>query len=806
MIANPQLHPVVRLVGSKAEVLKRLQGISTLFVVPPLELFTAAEWGSDRTAILKNLSEAFPNGRVAVRSSARIEDGGTASFAGAFTSVLAVDPQDVNGLTDAVEAVLASYGGDPQDQVFVQCMVEDIAVSGVIMTHNIDDGSPYYVLNYDDVSGQTDTVTGGTGIHKTVYVHRAFCRERARSLRINHMLEIAEELERLCGNVPMDIEFCLTKSGQAHVLQVRRIANAGRWHPDIGNIVTKRLPFVERHVREASGPRFGIAGNATVLANMPDWNPAEMLGETPRPLATSLYHEIITKDIWRLARERMGYRPMPAEPLMMVLEGRPYIDVRNSFNSFLPPGLDSDTENTLIDAWLDRLREHPEFHDKVEFDVAFTIYDFDFEPRFEERYPGLLSRNEFTQYTNLLRSLTQDWIRLDTDGTLSWSKRQIATLQSRQQAYDRNPSDDPTYLVSRIRTLLEDCRNFGTLPFSILARDGFIAETLLRSAAVRNAVSASRLLEFRRSIHTIAHDLLHDVTALMAGDMEFEVFMDRFGHLRPGTYDIRSMRYANRPELFLSNGGARGPAETTHPDFALTAEEKRNLDALMNEAGFAPLDANDLLAFATQAIQGREFAKFVFTRNLSDAIEDIAAWGSLLGLGRDELSYLTYDDITGAHREPPAGDLSKFVADILDRRRIDRSLSLPVRLSYIIRDVDDVYIQPIHRSAPNFITHEAVSGTIHLLDSISTFEEDIKGRIICIESADPGFDWIFSREIKGLITKFGGANSHMAIRASEYGLPAAIGCGGTLFDQAVAAGYVELNCADHVLRPLVHVR
>ena len=58
----------------------------------------------------------------------------------------------------------------------------------------------------------------------------------------------------------------------------------------------------------------------------------------------------------------------------------------------------------------------------------------------------------------------------------------------------------------------------------------------------------------------------------------------------------------------------------------------------------------------------------------------------------------------------------------------------------------------------------------------------INGKIILIENADPGCDFIFNYEILGLITKYGGANSHMAIRCAEFNLPAAIGCGEQIFD------------------------
>ena len=45
-----------------------------------------------------------------------------------------------------------------------------------------------------------------------------------------------------------------------------------------------------------------------------------------------------------------------------------------------------------------------------------------------------------------------------------------------------------------------------------------------------------------------------------------------------------------------------------------------------------------------------------------------------------------------------------------------------------------------------------------------------------------GYDFIFNRNIKGLITKYGGANSHMAIRCLELKIPAIIGLGPKNFD------------------------
>jgi phosphoenolpyruvate-protein kinase (PTS system EI component) len=77
---------------------------------------------------------------------------------------------------------------------------------------------------------------------------------------------------------------------------------------------------------------------------------------------------------------------------------------------------------------------------------------------------------------------------------------------------------------------------------------------------------------------------------------------------------------------------------------------------------------------------------------------------------------------------------------------------------------------------------------------------DLKSKIVVTPNADPGFDWIFARGIAGLLTMYGGANSHMAIRAAEFALPSAIGVGEMQYEQVSKAHVVELDCASRVIR------
>jgi hypothetical protein len=512
----------------------------------------------------------------------------------------------------------------------------------------------------------------------------------------------------------------------------------------------------------------------------------------------SLYRYLVTDSVWREARALMGYREVPNETLMALLAGSPYIDVRNSFNSFLPAGLDPDVEHRLIDAWLDRLCDHPELHDKVEFEVAHTVLDFTFDQHFQERYRGVLTPEETRQYKTRLRALTQANVSLDRQSSLWEALGRVRKLEQIQSEQPRLPLGSESLLWHVVR-LLEECRSLGTLPFSIIARHAFMAEALLRSAVARGALTAERLNEFKRSLITVAGQLTVDIERVITGDLPEPEFFARYGHLRPGTYDIVSLRYDQRSDLFSHARLIKGHEKP--PEFHLTDEERRNIATLLRESGLDHITPDGLFEYAEVAIVNREDSKFVFTRHLSDALELLARWGTEMGLDRDDTSYLTLNELVDTLNDPFLGDWSGHLREAAARRRRAAELNRYIRLGSLIRDPSDVYVVPYHTSVPNFVTFQRVEGPAIQLDGRSMGTIDLAGKVVCIENADPGFDWIFTRPIAGLISKYGGANSHMTIRCAELGVPAAIGVGEQTFERVVKAGKVELNCADRIVRP-----
>lgn len=779
--------------GTKAETLAQLHALG--YNVPDVYFFTVNDWIQGEKQIVENILAKFENNLLAIRSSTNAEDSDDSSLAGAFESFLNVQP-NLGDVTEAINKVIAAYDDDMANHILVQPMVENVKMSGVIMTKVLDDGSPYHVVNFDDSTGLTDTVTSGSTINKTVYIYNGVQKSDFDSPFLLKALDLIQQLEATFPGIPLDIEFAIDKDLSVHLLQVRKITTSKKWKNQVNEQVSFRMHYLKDFVAKIMMPRPQLFGQKTLLGFMPDWNPAEMIGVVPRPLSMSLYRELITKSTWRVAREKMGYRKMPNTELMISLFGRPYIDVRNSANSFLPEGLDPKICEKLVNAYIQRLDEIPYLHDKIEFEVILTAYDFDFEKHFNERYAGVLTNEEFQTFVRLQKELTIQ--ALSPNSTLNAAFADIEKLTQLQNE-SIEPNENSFSIADKITTLISECKKFGTIPFSILARHGFIAEGFLKSAVNNKVLSEERVKEFRRSVVTVAGEMSNDFSKVLKGTMKKSEYLAIYGHLRPSSYDILSPNYSNRLDLFEG-----GMPENQHEvvQFNLSEDESSALNRLLDEHGLVGIDAEALLNYSKKAIQGREYAKFVFTKHLSQILEYTAKWGEQKGLSREELSFLSINDIVNFLYMPLTDNPTSFYTERIKKGRNNFDVASSFKLSYLIRSVRDVHIVPMQRSLPNFIGNQRVEREVVELTPYLKDIPDLDNKIICIEGADPGYDWIFTRNIAGLVTKYGGANSHMAIRSAEYNIPAAIGCGEQPYERILKHSKCLLDCQGKRLEPI----
>jgi phosphohistidine swiveling domain-containing protein len=134
--------------------------------------------------------------------------------------------------------------------------------------------------------------------------------------------------------------------------------------------------------------------------------------------------------------------------------------------------------------------------------------------------------------------------------------------------------------------------------------------------------------------------------------------------------------------------------------------------------------------------------------------------------------------------------------------RAARELTEAIPLPPLLTAEADLDLFVLTADTPNFVGTRPVIAPVVVFDADSRPGADVRGRIVLIPRADPGFDWLFGHGLAGLVTLYGGANSHMAIRAAEFGLPAAIGVGEQRYRALTSAMEIELDPRGHILRGL----
>ena len=382
-----------------------------------------------------------------------------------------------------------------------------------------------------------------------------------------------------------------------------------------------------------------------------------------------------------------------------------------------------------------------------------------------------------------LRCLTNRIIHGET-GLWRQDRAKIDILTKRLETI-RNAKIDK---ISSIYWLIEDCKRYGTLPFAGLARAGFIAVQLLRSLVTTGVLDESEYAAFLANLDTVGSRISRDFASLSRAE-----FLERYGHLRPGTYDILSPRYDEAPDLYFDWAAPRAPAPAA-PRFALSVTQLRQIERLLREHRLEH-DVLGLIDFIKAAIEGREFAKFVFTRSLSEALVHIRQLGEEHGIGLEDCAFLDFTIIRDLYRG--SGAVASRLRDNIEENKRRYALTQSLILPPLITAPEEVYGFHLPPTQPNYITQKSITTSIaHISDPPESFA----GKILFIPSADPGFDWVFTRGISGFVTQFGGVNSHMAIRAGELDIPAVIGAGQALFERWSAAKKIHLDCSGKLVQ------
>ena len=771
---------------SKANVLKSIKNLIKKSEIEDIYVFKVSDWKTDKKKILTEIQKLFSS-KIIIRSSAIGEDSLEKSEAGKYLSILNINSNSKISVTNGIENVIKSYMKNSNflnNQILIQTQTKNVLVSGVIFTKTLENGSPYYVINFEDGSS-TDSVTKGI-VSNTIKIYNKINKIQI-PRKWKQLILAIQEIEKITNCEELDIEFAITKKG-IKIFQVRPLTT------------TKNIPklngktAINSEIKKNQDKFLKIKGKKSkinkkiIFSNMVDWNPAEIIGNKPKVFDYSLYDSLIMKKTWSQGRKLLGYDIPKNSSLMTEFSGRPYVNVKTSFSSFFPSKMSKKIQRKLMNYYMTKLESNPHLHDKVEFDILFTCYDFSFKERSKELKNFGFTNNEIKYIKKILLEFTNEIIKKTPD-ILSETESSIIKL-NKKRLDSKLKTKNYSNKLKNAELLLNYCKKYGAIQFSAVARLAFISAILLKGLNDMHYIKKEKIDKFLNSISSPLSEFQTDLFNLKNKKTTNSIFLKKYGHLRPGTYDITVSRYDHIPK-FLNNLMLM---EIKKPTKSNESINYLQIEKIIKKNGLN-FEQLEFFEFVKKTISLREKIKFEFTKSLSDLIELIADAGKVLGFSRDELSYLTIDDIF-KYKIMKKNELKKLWKDKIKRNQQNQKIIEHIQLPPIIFSKNDFEIIEHYIAKPNYITNKKITSNSLFIDNLKNFSK-IESKIVIIENADPGFDWIFSNKPSGLITKFGGIASHMAIRCAELGLPAAIGCGEILFDKLKISSKITLDCRNN---------
>ena len=467
--------------------------------IPYLFFFRVKDYKKNKKKYASIINKKFKS-KIAIRSSSHSEDNLKKSFAGYFESFLNINPNNHLEIISAIDKVVLSLkrNSSNKDEILIQEMVKKPKISGVAMSADKDSGAPYYSINYSK-SKDTSAVTAGKKGSKT-FIYYKFSPQKVNILFLKKIILLLKELE-LKFNYPfIDIEFIIDEKGKINLVQVRPLVV--KENKIIPESISKSLSKLVKKIKKLQNKHHDLLGRTTAFGVMPDWNPAEIIGYKPKPLAMSLYQELITDHVWSQQRKNYGFRDVGSNHLMANFFGTPYIDIRVDFNSWVPNSLNKKLSNKLVDFYIQKFKKNKNFHDKVEFEILFTCYTPSTEKRIYSELNHHFTKKEIQQ---IIKSLKL--INIFSFDKFKDDIKKIEILKKKQEEITKSKM----YFIDKIYWLIEDCKRYGTLPFAGLARNAFIATDILKGLTYEKILTSNKVQNLLRENNTITSEIFKDM-------------------------------------------------------------------------------------------------------------------------------------------------------------------------------------------------------------------------------------------------------------------------------------------------------
>ena len=210
--------------------------------------------------------------------------------------------------------------------------------------------------------------------------------------------------------------------------------------------------------------------------------------------------------------------------------GQPFINVRNSFQSFIPCNIPTKLTNDLLNHWITYLKNNPHLHDKLNLSRHNKL-DFWFWFKNKQLLPKHFKQNDIDLIRKEYFEITKNAVEQNTNSIQSNIEILNDLLEEHNRSLENLNKGNHLETISKI---IENIKEKGTTPFSILARHAFIGKALLKSLVNIKILKENEKKELERSVSTITSEFLFDLDLLSMDKLSLDEFLKKYGHLRPG--------------------------------------------------------------------------------------------------------------------------------------------------------------------------------------------------------------------------------------------------------------------------------
>ncbi len=735
----------------------------------------ASDFNIYKEAVWGNIKRTFPEGKLIIRKNYITREDGIAAGSGLFQGLEGVDAESKEDVFEAIRTVAAQCQNDEDNEIIVHRMSDDLVMCGVCYTRDIYYGRPYYMVVYNYIDEMRENKGQSKSRTKWIAnnVSREFLDESFMSL-----IFAARDLEKAIEIQEFSVEFGIDTDNNIVVYQLK----------PMDRLVGSHILMTDREFADTKAfAKCNYLDTHHIMSHHAYWNPSKMIGSEPRPLDYSLFKGILTSGIWGETVEQLGYQNAEGS-LMHRVGNKPYVSIDCLFNALIPAGMDRILRDKIFNYYEKSLTDNRRKHRKVDSAVVFGSYNFSTARRLRKLSHYGFSQEEIDSFGESLLGLTENIINsyeelhdqdIEALTKLMITRRRVRELKPQEETNSMK-------LYSYVSELIEAMRTYCSPGYTRQERCEFIAKGFCNSLVHEKYLTREDIDAFRMSLDTVSSCFKKDFEDYISGKLNWEDFDGKYGHLRISICDIRAHSYRK----LYSNLETLRDYEKNGTKRVSKALDRAVIVKALEESKLS-VEPDKLINFINGASELADSYRFEYAKSIGLLLDIIARLGELIGIDKEDMSYLEIQDLDAYHSR------DSYVMTIEARRNMYHAYSYLV-LPDVIINVGDLDVIDIDEEIPDYLTDKCVSGEVAYYDE--GHDVDVTGKIVLLSKVTLAYDWIFTKDIKGIITKKDSKDSRIAKRCRELSIPAALGCGEKLFNAVLLMKNLELDCGKKIIR------